>query len=264
MKIDILVKFCTLFSIQLQFQRDTPHLQIKSSLYVCRIVQGSQTFKQNWIICICSRVFVFLVVLWSPCHHRHLHTIPIVPTSSPHCSHHPHIIPTPAYALWSPCCLCGFHLVSVVPTLSPSSPCHPCYPHVMPTSSRWSPHHPYTSHIPNTPTPTPLGGGGPRISENSIRFEIVWRFEICEDSFTYGWVHGLVSGWVNGWMGGLMGGPGQIIKNWINLDLIKIIQFFLKIYDLLGYPHLWVVVGWMGGLMDGSMGGSMGGVGSNH
>ena len=28
-------------------------------------------------------------------------------------------------------------------------------------------------------------------------------------------------------------GPGQIIKNRINLDLIEIIQFCLKIYDLL-------------------------------
>ena len=51
-------------------------------------------------------------------------------------------------------------------------------------------------------------------------------------------------------------GPGQIIKNQINLDLIKIIQFCLKIYDLLIHPHLWVggwVVGWMGGLIYGSM-----------
>ena len=49
-------------------------------------------------------------------------------------------------------------------------------------------------------------------------------------------------------------GPGQIIKNQINLDLIKIIQFRLKIYDLLRHPHLWVgvwVVGCMGGLVDG-------------
>ena len=56
-------------------------------------------------------------------------------------------------------------------------------------------------------------------------------------------------------------GSGQIIKNQINLDLIEIIQFCLKIYDLLRYPHLWVgvwVVLWMGGLMDGSMGESMG------
>ena len=62
-------------------------------------------------------------------------------------------------------------------------------------------------------------------------------------------------------------GPGQIIKNRINLDLIEIIQFCLKIYDLLRHPHLWVggwVVGWISGLMDGSMGGSMGGTRSNH
>ena len=53
-------------------------------------------------------------------------------------------------------------------------------------------------------------------------------------------------------------GPGQIIKNQINLDLIKIIQFCLKNNDLLRHPHLWVggwVVGWISGLMNGSMGG---------
>ena len=58
-------------------------------------------------------------------------------------------------------------------------------------------------------------------------------------------------------------GPGQIIKNQINLDLIKIIPFCLKIYDLLRHPHLWVgvrvvggwMVGWMGGLICESMGG---------
>ena len=31
-------------------------------------------------------------------------------------------------------------------------------------------------------------------------------------------------------------GPGQIIKNRISLDLIEIIQFCLKIYDLLTHP----------------------------
>ena len=64
-----------------------------------------------------------------------------------------------------------------------------------------------------------------------------------------------------------MGGPGQIIKNQINLDLIEIIHFCLKIYDLLRHPHLWLgvwVVGWISGLVDGSMGGSMGGTRSNH
>ena len=39
-------------------------------------------------------------------------------------------------------------------------------------------------------------------------------------------------------------GPGQIIKNCINLELIEIIQFCLKIYDLLTHPHLWVD-GWV-------------------
>ena len=51
-------------------------------------------------------------------------------------------------------------------------------------------------------------------------------------------------------------GPGQIIKNQINLDLIEMIQLCLKIYDLLRHPHLWVggwVVGVMGGLICESM-----------
>ena len=53
-------------------------------------------------------------------------------------------------------------------------------------------------------------------------------------------------------------GPGQIIKNQINLDLIEIILFCLKINDLLRHPHLYVgiwVVGWMGELICELMGG---------
>ena len=50
--------------------------------------------------------------------------------------------------------------------------------------------------------------------------------------------------WVGQWVG-----PGQIIKNQINLDLIEIILFCLKIYDLLRHPHL--CVGYMGGWVDG-------------
>ena len=72
--------------------------------------------------------------------------------------------------------------------------------------------------------------------------------------------------WVSQWVG-----PGQIIKNQINLDLIEIIQFCLKIYDLLRHLHLWVgvwVARWMGGWVFGWMGGliceSMGGVRSYH
>ena len=43
-----------------------------------------------------------------------------------------------------------------------------------------------------------------------------------------------------------MGGLGQITNNLINFDLIKIIQFCLKIYDCRDTPtHGWVY-GWMG------------------
>ena len=49
-------------------------------------------------------------------------------------------------------------------------------------------------------------------------------------------------------------GSGQITKNLINLDLIDIIEFCLKIYDLLRHPHPWVV-GWVCGWVSRSMGG---------
>ena len=45
-------------------------------------------------------------------------------------------------------------------------------------------------------------------------------------------------------------GSGHITKYQLNLDLIEIIQFCLKIYDLLRHPHLWVggwVVKWVNG-----------------
>ena len=40
-------------------------------------------------------------------------------------------------------------------------------------------------------------------------------------------------------------GSGHITKNQINLELVKIIQFCLKICDLLRHPHLWMG-GWVG------------------
>ena len=45
-------------------------------------------------------------------------------------------------------------------------------------------------------------------------------------------------------------GSCQITKYQINLDLIKINQFYLKIYDLWRHPHLWVG-GWVDGLVNG-------------
>ena len=65
---------------------------------------------------------------------------------------------------------------------------------------------------------------------------------------------------MGGYMGGLMGGSCQITKKLINLDLIEIIQFSLKIYDLWRHTDLWVGVWffwWMGGLMGGLMDGFM-------
>ena len=45
---------------------------------------------------------------------------------------------------------------------------------------------------------------------------------------------------------------GQITKNQINLELIEIIQFCLKICDLLNTPTYGWVYGWMGGSMAGA------------
>ena len=72
---------------------------------------------------------------------------------------------------------------------------------------------------------------------------------ICKDTITHGLVCGLLGGSVGQWVG-----SGQITNNLINLDIIEIIQFCLKIYDLWRHPHPWVgawVVGWFSGSMGG-------------
>ena len=68
---------------------------------------------------------------------------------------------------------------------------------------------------------------------------------IYRDTPTYGWVCGWMGGSVDQWVG-----SGQMTKNLINLDLIEIIQFCLKIYDLLRHLHLWVGV-WINGWVNG-------------
>ena len=50
---------------------------------------------------------------------------------------------------------------------------------------------------------------------------------ICRDTPTHGWVCGWLGESVGQWVG-----SGQMTKNLISLDLIEIIQFSLKIYDL--------------------------------
>ena len=51
---------------------------------------------------------------------------------------------------------------------------------------------------------------------------------------------GLVVQWVSGWDQIILLNIHPIAKYQINLDLLEIIQFCLKIYDLLRHPHLWV------------------------
>ena len=63
---------------------------------------------------------------------------------------------------------------------------------------------------------------------------------ICRDTPTHGWVVG--------WVTGSVGGSGQITNYLINLDIIEIIQFCLKIYNLLRHPPM---AGCMGGWVDG-------------
>ena len=134
----------------------TPPLHINCSLHVWGRAQGSQIFKQNSIISICSKVMAFLVILlspWSPCCPRHPPVIPVIPTSSLCHPYHPHIIPIAPRR--SPCgphgcglrgllhCLRGLHpMLSLLSPWSPSSPHHPRHPHVIPTLSRRSSHHP--------------------------------------------------------------------------------------------------------------------------
>ena len=57
--------------------------------------------------------------------------------------------------------------------------------------------------------------------DNSILFEDLWFVETPPP------MDGCVCGSVGQWVG-----SGKITKNLINLDLIEIIQFCLKIYDL--------------------------------
>ena len=93
---------------------------------VCRRVQGSQIFKQNSIISICSTVMAFLVISLSPWSLRCSPSSPL----SPHHPHSPQKVPIWSPWLWSPWSLWSPpHVVPVVPTLSPH------HPRVIPTLS---------------------------------------------------------------------------------------------------------------------------------
>ena len=122
---------------------------------------------------------------WSPPHV--VPVVPVVPTlspSSPCRPRRPHIVPIAPRR--SPCglhgcglrCLHGLHSM-----LSPWYLRRPCHPHIVPVSSLSSPHRLEGPHIipnpPDTHSTHPLppgGGGGPRISKNAIRFELIEMF----------------------------------------------------------------------------------------
>ena len=55
---------------------------------------------------------------------------------------------------------------------------------------------------------------------------------LFEDLWFVGQPYPWVGVWVVGWVNGSMGGSGQKTKNLISFELIEIIQFCLKIYDL--------------------------------
>ena len=130
------------------WDRTTPHLHINCSLHVWGRVQGSQIFKQNSIISICSKVMAFLVIslsLWSSRCPRGPHVIPVLSPSSPHCPHSPQKVPMWSPWLWSPLSLWSpphvVPMVRIVHTSFLSSPCHPRHLHIIPVSSPSSPHH---------------------------------------------------------------------------------------------------------------------------
>ena len=148
----------------------TPPTYTSNAMYMCGEAQGSQIFKRNSIISIHSKVMAFLVILLSPCHPCGPHIVPVVPTSSPSSPHHPHSpqkVPMCSPRLWSP------WSPPMLSPSSPSSPHHPRCPHVIPTlSRRYSDH----SQSPRYPPHPPPGGGGPQITNNSIRFELIEIF----------------------------------------------------------------------------------------
>ena len=162
------------FWIKMQFGIGHPSTYTSIALYMCGgMVQGSQTFKRNSIISICSKVMAVLVILLSPLSPHCLHCPHVVPTSSPCRPHHPHIVPKAPRRFPCGhhgcglrgllCCLRGLH-----PMLSPWSPHRPCGPHIVPVSSPLFPHCLEGHHIiPNpsdthsTDPPPPRGVGGP-------------------------------------------------------------------------------------------------------
>ena len=78
--------------------------------------------------------------------------------------------------------------------------------------------------------------GSDQISKILINLDLIEIIQFCLKNYDL-WRHPSMDGCVGGWVGqwGCVGqwmGSDQISKILINLDLIEIIQFCLKIYDL--------------------------------
>ena len=162
----------------------------------CRGHKSLNRIELSWFIQELFHFYWFAVPtvpMFSPYCLSHPHIVSIIPTSSPSSPHHPH---TPIYLPPTPSTLC-LHVVSVVPTSSLLFPCHPHIIFMVPMSS---PH----PHIP-TPPPTHTPTGGPRISKNSIRFELIKTFQFFLKIWNLWRLPNLRLGvWVFGWMGGVM------------------------------------------------------------
>ena len=180
-------------NIKVPFGIGHPHLHIKPSIYLCRMVQGSQILKQNWIILIRSRVIVILLIWVSSalggwggwgCPHTCAHAYACMQAHA-----HAHT------------CMHGKHdnfmqMATPIGFLGNSLWCN-TYIHAC--ACAWG--HPLTTPTPSTHPPPP--GGTPRISQNAIA-----------------------------------------------LELIKIFQFCLKIWNLWRLPNPWVGYSWVGGWVD--------------
>ena len=99
-----------------------------------------------------------------------------------------------------------------------------------------TPPHTHTHPHPDAPICHPARGWTPRISKNSITLELIKIFQFRLKIWNlwripHPWVGVWFGRWVGGWVGWWVG-SGQNTKNLKNVDWIKIIQFYLKIYDL--------------------------------
>ena len=100
-------------------------------------------------------------------------------------------------------------------------------------------HPPHTHTHPHPHAPIchpPPRGWTPRISKNLITLELIKIFQFHLKIWNlwripHPWVGVWFGGWVGGWVGWWVW-SGQNTKNLKNVDWIKIIQFYLKIYDL--------------------------------